>query len=160
MPAEPRQTVALDEKVLPGQAALDPVQFSAGSHTPADPRQTVELDESVFPGQAALEPVQFSAGSQTPAEARQRVALDEKEFPGHVALEPVQSSAGSQTPADARHCVELDANWQLDVQHGPGGSQSSSTGPTSSTVPLPQRLVSVTVTKWPSLDCVRLGVPG
>ena len=29
-----------------------------------------------------------------------------------------------------------------------------------STVPLPHRLVSVTVSKCPSLACVRLGLPG
>ncbi len=172
-----------------GQAALDPVQFSATSQMPAALRQLVVLGAKAFAGQAlltpsqvsatsqmpavprhcavllpsagqaALDPVQFSATSQTPAALRQLVVLGEKLLPGQVALAPVQNSAGSQMPAEPRHWVAFDANWQLDVQHTPP-SHCSATGPRLSITPLPQKLVRVTVTKCPSSVWVRLGVPG
>ena len=56
-----------------GQAAAEPVQFSATSHWLVAERQTVALETKLSAGQALLEPVQVSATSQTPAEARQLV---------------------------------------------------------------------------------------
>src|SRR5205814_10200354 len=47
-----RQTVALDRKLSPGQAAAAPVQVSCTSHTPAEPRHTVPDAVSVSAGQA------------------------------------------------------------------------------------------------------------
>src|SRR5205814_245140 len=83
-----------------GQAALDPVQFSARSQTPADARHTVLADAKPFAGHASLDPSHVSATSQSPATGRQTaLLLASAEQP---ALEPVQLSARSQTPADAR----------------------------------------------------------
>src|SRR5207244_1027049 len=59
-----------------GQVALDPVQFSATSHTPAEARHSVVAGLKSSTGQVALAPVQFSATSHTPAEARQTVLAD------------------------------------------------------------------------------------
>ena len=56
-----------------GHAALNPVQFSAGSQTPLEARQIVVLDTKVSAGHCVLVPVQFSVTSQTPVEGRQIV---------------------------------------------------------------------------------------
>jgi hypothetical protein len=58
-----------------GQAADEPVQFSATSQALAATRQT--LDEAANPsaGQVSALPLQVSATSQTPADARQLVPL-------------------------------------------------------------------------------------
>jgi hypothetical protein len=103
------QGFASDEQVVPlalfasaGHVAVEPVQFSAGSHSPADGRQVTVDDDSVSGGQAAPAPVQSSAGSQAPADARQTVVDDWNESIGHVVLVPVQVSAMSQTSACAR----------------------------------------------------------
>src|ERR1051326_7349316 len=73
MPAEARQTVLVPDRVSTGQAALVPVQFSAGSQMPAAGGQTVLVAAKGSPGQLALVPVQVSCGSQMPADARQTV---------------------------------------------------------------------------------------
>src|SRR5207247_2469565 len=85
-----------------GQAALDPVQFSATSQGPAEARQTVLEDWKPSAGQAALDPVQCSAGSHSPAEARQTVVEGSKAIGGEAVSVPVQVSSTSQTPAAAR----------------------------------------------------------
>ena len=77
---------------------------------------------------------------------------------GQVALPPVQFSALSQMPAEGRHTLLEVRNWQFVLQHEPA-SAVSHCSPLSMT-PLPQRLTRATFTKWPSLVCVRLGVPG
>src|SRR5437773_237578 len=56
-----------------GQVALDPVQFSAGSHSPPDGRQVVVAGLKASFGHVLLDPVQSSSRSQSPAEARQTV---------------------------------------------------------------------------------------
>jgi len=56
-----------------GQAALLPVQFSAGSHSPAEARHVVVDGLSASAGQLPLLPVQTSCGSQSPVEARHSV---------------------------------------------------------------------------------------
>jgi hypothetical protein len=76
-------------------------------------------------GQAAPEPVQFSAVSQIPADARQSVLEDWNPSAGHVALEPVQFSTASQMPAEPRQIVLEERNWQVELQHTPGGSHCS-----------------------------------
>src|SRR5207253_3114330 len=88
-----------------GHAALDPVQFSAASHTPADERHTVLDGLKASAGHVALDPVQFSATSHVPADARQTVLDDWKASAGHAALDPVQFSAASHVPAEVRHTV-------------------------------------------------------
>ena len=60
-----------------GQAAAEPVQFSARSHSPAAARQTLLEAAKASAGQAALVPSQDSATSHVPALARQTV-LDRK----------------------------------------------------------------------------------
>src|SRR5438046_2610848 len=115
-----------------GQLALDPVQFSAGSHSPPDGRQTVLGGSKASAGQTVLVPVQFSSTSQPPAAARQTVpafpagcwqasfvpshssvlhglpssvhAVPAGSFAsaGHVALAPVPLSAGSHSPPAGR----------------------------------------------------------
>jgi hypothetical protein len=89
---------------------LDPVQFSATSHTPADARHTVVEGAKASAGQSALDPVQFSTSSQIPADVRHTVPDATNMSAGHAALEPVQLSATSHTPADARQTVPDDAN--------------------------------------------------
>ena len=101
-----------------------------------------------------------------PAEARHSVVLGSKASAGQVAPEPVQVSATSQTPAEARHSVPTVLKVQADVQQEANEpfaepwSHCSLLAPQVSMTPLPQRLVRVTVTKWPSFDCVRAPVPG
>src|SRR2546430_7868167 len=56
-----RHTVLDETNASAGHAALDPVQFSATSHTPPDDRHTVADDTNEFAGQLALDPMQFSA---------------------------------------------------------------------------------------------------
>src|SRR2546428_161351 len=118
-----------------GQAALDPVQFSAASQRSTAARQTVLDALKASAGQVVLVPVQVSATSHTSAAARHTVPA----FPagcvhvalvplqmsrvqtlpssvhavpfalkasvGHVVLVPVQVSATSHSPAAARHTV-------------------------------------------------------
>jgi hypothetical protein len=161
-PAEGRHVTEFDAKALAGQVGLDPVQCSATSQTPADGRHTVEVERKPSGGQAADDPVQFSAASQTPpVAARQTTVLATKALAGQAAAEPEQFSATSQTPADGRHWVLEVRKWQCESQHTlPAIAVSQSSPWALSTVPLPHKLVSVTVTKWPSLFCVRLGLPG
>ena len=159
-PPADRQTVADDTKASAGHAALLPGQVSCTSHTPADERHTVPVWK-LSAGHAAAEPVQFSALSHTPADDRQTTLDDWNASAGQLALDPLQVSCWSQTPADERHTVPLVANWQLDVQHPLFAMPVSHCSLTeASIVPLPQSEVNVIVTKWPSLDCVRLGLPG
>jgi hypothetical protein len=54
-----------------GHVALEPVQFSARSHSSTAPRQTVVAGWKVSAGHVVLVPVHVSAMSQTPADARQ-----------------------------------------------------------------------------------------
>ena len=56
-----------------GQAADEPVQFSAGSHSPAEARQTTKLGSNMSFGQVLLVPVQVSSTSHGPAAARHTV---------------------------------------------------------------------------------------
>jgi len=56
-----------------GHVALDPVQFSAGSHSPPDGRQVVVAGLKASFGHVLLVPLQSSSRSQSPAEARQTV---------------------------------------------------------------------------------------
>src|SRR5436309_1987810 len=56
-----------------GHVAVDPVQFSAGSHSPADARQSAEDGRKTSAGQVLLVPVQVSSRSQSPAAGRQTV---------------------------------------------------------------------------------------
>ena len=56
-----------------GHVAVDPVQFSAGSHSPAEARQTVVDGLKTSAGQVLLVPVQVSSRSQSPAAGRQTV---------------------------------------------------------------------------------------
>src|SRR5205085_5042519 len=97
-------------------------------------RQIVLDGAKVFAGQALLTPSHTSGTSQTPAEARHTVPDGLFTSAGQVALLPVQVSAGSQAPAEARQTWLEFSNLQFDLQHGPGGSQSS---PLSTTL-LPQ----------------------
>jgi hypothetical protein len=134
-----------------GHAADDPVQFSATSQTSAAARHCVKADWNPSGGQKGLEPLQCSATSQTPADARHVVELGRKVFVGQLPLVPVQVSATSQSPALGRQVWPEERNWQLDVQHDvlapfrPPVSQASPKP--ESSVPLPQRLSSVTVTQ-------------
>src|SRR5690606_16726534 len=124
----------------------------------------VKLDgRNWFAGQLAEEPVQVSATSQTSAAARQ-VKLDGRNaFAGQLPEEPVQVSATSQSPAEARHVWPALGNLHCEVQQEAGAPSEpprSHGSPTElSTTPLPQSEVQVTVTKWPSLPMVRLGLP-
>ena len=88
---------------MAGQAADEPEQLSAGSHTPADDRQTVPLAANPFGGQSAAEPVQVSATSHAPTAERQVCVLGAKPFGGQTPDVPVQFSATSHGPTDARH---------------------------------------------------------
>src|SRR5439155_122791 len=118
-----------------GQLALDPVQFSAGSHSPPDGRQTVLGGSKASAGQTVLVPVQFSSTSHGPAAARPtspalpagcwQASLDPSRssvlhgFPSSVHAVPAgvlasagqfgpfpgQLSAGSHSPPDGRHTV-------------------------------------------------------
>src|SRR5207249_621273 len=58
-----------------GQAALEPVQLSAGSQTPAAGRHTVAAGSKSSGGQALLTPSQLSATSQRPAAGRHSAVL-------------------------------------------------------------------------------------
>src|SRR5436309_447105 len=120
-----------------GQVAVEPVQFSAGSHSPAEPRQTVVAGSKASAGQTVLVPVQLSSTSQSPAAGRQTApalpagcwqsALEPSHSSrlhglpssvqvvpagllssaGQLADVPVQFSAGSHSPAEARHTTKL-----------------------------------------------------
>ena len=56
-----------------GQFALDPVQFSAGSHSPAEARHWLKGERKPSAGQVVLDPVQFSGTSHDPADERHTV---------------------------------------------------------------------------------------
>src|SRR5207247_2041608 len=118
-----------------GQLALDPVQFSAGSHSPPDGRQTVLGGSKASAGQTVLVPVQFSWSEERRAGAGQtapalpagwwQVLLEASHssvlhgFPSSVHAVPAgvlasagqfgpfpgQLSAGSHSPPDGRHTV-------------------------------------------------------
>src|SRR5206468_6925094 len=64
------QAVPLAFFVSAGQAARDPVQNSAGSHSPAAARHKAVAGRNVSAGPAVLVPLQVSATSQSPADAR------------------------------------------------------------------------------------------
>jgi len=99
------QDVPFGVRKSAGQAGLEPLQVSCGSHSPVEARHTVPDGVSVSPGQAALLPVQDSAGSQPPPEARQVTDDGWKAFAGQALLTPSQDSVTSQMPADERHTV-------------------------------------------------------
>ncbi len=63
-------------KAAAGQAALDPVQFSATSQTPAAERPTVVGERKVSGGGVALEPVPFLGQSHIPAAERETVGQE------------------------------------------------------------------------------------
>src|SRR5207244_1081424 len=69
-PEPARHTTVLGWKPSGGQEALEPVQFSATSHTPAEARHSVVDGLKPSTGQIVLVPVQVSATSQSPAAAR------------------------------------------------------------------------------------------
>jgi hypothetical protein len=136
------------------------VQFSATSHAPAAERQTIDDETNESPGQFAPEPVQFSATSQMPAEERQTVDDGLNASAGQVAAAPVQFSALSHTPAALRHTVALLAKRHAEVQHVlPAIAVSHVSPAAASMTPLPHRCSKLTVTKWPSVACVREGFP-
>src|SRR5581483_238204 len=81
-----------------GQAAVEPVQFSARSHSSAAARQTVLDATKVFAGHVAVVPVHVSATSQKPAEARQ-VAPALPAGCWHASLEPLQASSVHGLPS-------------------------------------------------------------
>ena len=134
-----------------GHAALEPVQLSARSHSPAAARQVVEDDANTSVGQALFAPSQVSATSQTPAEVRQVLPAATFASAGHVALDPEQVSWVSHTPPDARQTVPDVLNTQALVQQEPvvplAAPWSHCSLTEASTVPLPHREVTETVTK-------------
>jgi len=93
-----------------GHVALEPVQFSATSHSPAAARHAVVADLKPSAGQLLLDPSQLSARSQIPAAARHCVPAGTFASLGQAALEPLHVSAASQLPAAARQTVVEDAN--------------------------------------------------
>jgi hypothetical protein len=60
---------------LAGQAAVEPEQVSATSHSPVAARQVVPAATRASPGHAAELPVHVSATSQAPADARQTLPV-------------------------------------------------------------------------------------
>src|SRR5438445_113646 len=104
-PGVARQGVPAGGSTPAGQAALLPVQCSAGSQTTPEPfgspepvRHTTVLDLKPSAGHAApAVPLQVSATSQTPAVARQVVPAGSTTSAGQAALLPVQRSSGSRT---------------------------------------------------------------
>src|SRR5438093_1277242 len=91
------QAVPFDCFKSAGQVALEPLQFSAMSHSPPEARHTVVEGWKASGEQAVLDPSQVSATSQTPAEDRQTVPAAFTVSAGHAALDPVQFSAASHT---------------------------------------------------------------
>src|SRR5262245_24197501 len=100
-PVAARHTVVLLASL--GQAAPEPVQVSAASHTPAALRQTVLEATKLSAGHVLLPPVHVSATSHTPAAARHTAVLFASA--GQAAPDPVQLSARSHTPAALRQTV-------------------------------------------------------
>src|SRR5205085_5924866 len=115
-------------------------------------------------GQSGPVPVQCSARSQAPAAERQVTVLEAKLSLGQVALPPLQVSMTSQEPAELRQVVPDAVRWQFESQQLPKTPLALPTSHCSPTLlsiaPLPQSEVNATVTKLPSLACVRLGLPG
>ena len=161
-PPDVRQTTAADMKASFGHVLLTPLQLSATSHAPAEDRQTAELFTSL--GQFGPVPVQFSARSQIPAAERHTTVLAANPSFGHVALPPLHVSMTSQDPAELRQVVPDAVKWQFVSQQLPKTPFALPTSHCSPTLlsiaPLPQSEVNWTVTKLPSLACVRLGLPG
>ena len=151
-----------DMKASFGQVLLTPLQLSATSHAPAEDRQTAVLLASF--GQFGPVPVQVSARSQTPADERQTTVFEAKPSLGQVALPPLHVSMTSQEPAELRQVVPFAVKWQFESQQVPKTPFALPTSHCSPTLlsiaPVPQSEVNVTVTKLPSLACVRLGLPG
>ena len=84
----------------------------------------------------------------------------DKVLAGQVALDPLHTSCGSQPPTLDRQTVPV-TNLQFDPQQtDPAMPVSQSSPALDSMLPLPHSEVYETVTKWPSLDCVRPGDPG
>src|SRR5207245_1388309 len=84
-----------------GHVALEPVQFSAGSHSPPDGRQTAVAGLKASLGHVLLDPVHSSSRSQSPAEARQTVPA----FPGacwQKSLVPLQVSLVHGLPSSVQ----------------------------------------------------------
>src|SRR5439155_553823 len=150
------QAVPLAFFVSAGQAALDPVQNSAGSHSPAAARHKAVAGRKVSAGQGVLVPLQVSATSQSPADARhiapalpagcwqvtcvpsqvsvvqglpssvQSVPLAFFASAGQLGPFPGQLSATSHSPAAARHTTLAD--WKPSAgQLLPTPSQVSAT---------------------------------
>src|SRR5581483_8011833 len=124
--------------------------------------QLVPLGFLTSAGQLTPEPLQLSAWSHSSAAGRQ-TPLDAKPSAGQAELDPVQVSATSQRPAVGRHVWPPARNWQVEVQQDvelPFATPRSHCSPTdASIVPLPHREVNDTVTKCPSFDWVREGMP-
>ena len=84
-----------------GHVALEPVQFSAGSHSPPDGRQTAVAGLKASLGHVLLDPVHSSSRSQSPAEARQTAPA----FPGacwQKSLVPLQVSLVHGLPSSVQ----------------------------------------------------------
>src|SRR6185503_19398778 len=107
-----------------GQLALDPVQFSATSHSPAEERHTVVLAANPLAGQVALAPLQVSATSHTPA-AERKVLPDAR-----------------KAHADVQH----DVDWPLAVPRSHASPGPMRASPQTSTCaidqPSPRTLLS------------------
>ena len=68
-----------------GHAGVEPVQFSARSHSPPLARHTVAADLKPLAGQASLDPSQLSLTSQSPAADRHSVPAGAFASPGQAA---------------------------------------------------------------------------
>jgi hypothetical protein len=114
------QAVPFDFLVSAGQAAEEPVQVSARSHSPAAARQTVVDEAKPSAGQVMDVPLQVSATSQDPADARHTVPLGSAV---QVPSEPTRLQA-PQVPVQAvlqqtPLTQKPDAHWLFDEHERP-----------------------------------------
>jgi hypothetical protein len=115
------QTAALAFFASVGQAADEPVQFSAMSHSPTDARQTVADARNPSVGQVNAVPLHVSATSQAPAEARQTVpAVRGVQVPRcparlHAPQVPLLQVLLQQTP----FAQKPDAHWLFELHANP-----------------------------------------
>jgi hypothetical protein len=163
-PAEGRQTAMLLASV--GQNLLTPSQVSVRSQTPAEGRQTVPIGCGTSAGQFGLPPLQVSSKSHTwpGLAARQTTPIGWKPSIGQLALDPVHTSATSQAPVPGRQTWPMARNVQFAAQHEPvvpfAGPSSHCSPRPASIILLPHKDSKTTVTKCPSLACVRDPAPG
>src|SRR5688572_16278554 len=105
LPAAARHTVPAAAKPSAGQAAPDPVHFSATSQVsvpPAAGRHTWVAGANASVGQVPAEPEQVSATSQGPADARHTTPAGSNVSVGQVGFVPSHVSARSQNPSTGR----------------------------------------------------------